>query len=85
MDPANLTLRTLASMAQARMRSEWNRTSALLAMVFNAHRAGGRAAKPSDFNPFRQEAVMVIGREDAKTIFRQIAEGKAIRLPNNTG
>ena len=85
MDPANLTLRTLASMAQARMRSEWNRTSALLAMVFNAHRAGGMAAKPSDFNPFRQEAVMVIGREDAKTIFRQIAEGKAIRLPNNTG
>ena len=85
MPPDNLTQRTLSAMAQGRQRSEWNRTSALLAMVFNAHRAGGTAAKPSDFNPFKQEAVMVIGREDAKNIFRQIAEGKPIRLPQNTG
>jgi len=25
---------------------------------------------------------MVIGREDAKNIFRQVAEGKPIRLPD---
>lgn len=76
-DPANFTLRTLVTMAQARQRSEWNRASAILAMIHNAHMA-------SDFNPFKQESVMVIGREDAIKVFRQIAEGKPVTLPTGS-
>ena len=71
-------------MAQARQRSEWNRASAILAMIHNAHMAKGRPAKPSDFNPFKQDSVMVIGREDAIKVFRQIAEGKPVTLPTGS-
>lgn len=53
-------------------------------MIHNAHMAKGRPAKPSDFNPFKQESVMVIGREDAIKVFRQIAEGKPVTLPTGS-
>jgi len=54
MDPAALTLRELAAMAEARERSEWARTSTLMALIANAHRDAKktRAFKPSDFDPF---------------------------------
>lgn len=41
-------------MAEGRERSEWSRTSALLALIANAHRDAKktRAFKPSDFDPF---------------------------------
>ncbi|MCB9838201.1 MAG: hypothetical protein H6813_02585 [Phycisphaeraceae bacterium] len=41
-------------MAEARQRSEWGRTSTLLALIANAHRDAKktRAFKPSDFDPF---------------------------------
>lgn len=41
-------------MSEARERSEWARTSALMALLANAHRdpRKGRAFKPSDFDPF---------------------------------
>lgn len=41
-------------MAEARQRSQWARTSTLLALIANAHRDAKktRAFKPSDFDPF---------------------------------
>jgi hypothetical protein len=49
-------------MAEARERSEWTRTSALLALVANAHRDAKktRPFKPSDFDPYAK-------RDDTKT------------------
>lgn len=62
-------------MATARQRSEWNRTSAIMAIVHNAHLAEGTPAKPSDFNPFAQdtEDTITIGRDDARNLFRTMA------------
>jgi len=44
-------------MAEARQRSEWARTSTLLALIANAHRdpKKTRAFKPSDFDPFARQ------------------------------
>ncbi len=41
-------------MAEARERSEWSRTSAMLALIANAHRDAKRTRpfKPSDFDPY---------------------------------
>ncbi len=41
-------------MAEARERSDWARTSALLALIANAHRDAKktRPFKPSDFDPY---------------------------------
>ena len=41
-------------MAEARERSEWSRTSVLLALIANAHRDAKktRPFKPGDFDPF---------------------------------
>ena len=41
-------------MAEARQRSDWARTSTLMALIANAHRDARktRAFKPSDFDPF---------------------------------
>lgn len=41
-------------MAEQRERSEWARTSALLALIANAHRdpRKSRPFRPSDFDPF---------------------------------
>ena len=62
-------------MATARQRSEWNRTSAIMAIVHNAHLAEGTPAKPSDYNPFAQETekTITIGREDARDLFIAMA------------
>ena len=63
-------------MATARQRSEWNRTSAIMAIVHNAHLAEGTPAKPSDYNPFAQETeeTITIGRDAALTLFKTIAD-----------
>ncbi|MEQ9616666.1 MAG: hypothetical protein RLN60_01385 [Phycisphaerales bacterium] len=44
----------MAAMAEARQRSEWARTSTLMALIANANRdpKKTRAFKPSDFDPF---------------------------------
>ena len=62
-------------MATARQRSEWNRTSAIMAIVHNAHLAEGTPAKPSDYNPFAQEdeETITIGRKDARELFITMA------------
>ena len=65
--PDGLTLRELDWMAGARLRSEWARTSASLALMVNLARdpRKGRPAKPSDFDPFAMKAPKPVlkGRE----------------------
>jgi len=60
-------------MAEAKQRSDWLRTSALMALVANAHRDAkkSRAFKPADFDPFagRTEEVVKVGIGALKTIF----------------
>jgi hypothetical protein len=53
-----MTWRILADMVEAKRADDWDRTSAVLAMLYNQNRRKGMpAAKPSEFNPFagRQE------------------------------
>ncbi|TVQ33879.1 MAG: hypothetical protein EA376_01205 [Phycisphaeraceae bacterium] len=57
-------------MAEQRERSEWARTSSLLALIANVHRdpKKTRAFKPGDFDPFTKRT----GRSDMmelKTLF----------------
>lgn len=44
----------MVAMAEHRERSEWGRTSAILALIANAHRDAKktRPFKPSDFDPY---------------------------------
>jgi hypothetical protein len=44
-------------MAEAKGRADWNRTSATLALLANAHRdpKKTRAFKPEDFNPYEHK------------------------------
>lgn len=43
-------------MAEARVRDEWRRTSALLALIANCHRdpKKTKSFRPADFDPFRK-------------------------------
>jgi len=47
----------LIAMTEARERSEWARTSTLMALIANAHRDAKktRPFKPTDFDPFTQQ------------------------------
>ncbi len=62
-------------MAEARRKDEWERASAIVAMVYNMHRGPkSRPLKPSDFNPFRQPKPLVVSREEAHIVFSQMAD-----------
>jgi hypothetical protein len=54
-DPWNLTARQLLWMAEGRQKHDWQRTSALMALIANVHRdpRKGRALKAEDFDPTR--------------------------------
>lgn len=40
-------------MVEGRQRNEWNHTSQILAMIYNAHRSPkSRMMKPAEFHPF---------------------------------
>ncbi|MBI5863759.1 MAG: hypothetical protein HZB38_04480 [Planctomycetes bacterium] len=43
-------------MAEARVKDEWRRTSALMALIANCHRdpKKTKAFRPADFDPFRK-------------------------------
>ena len=74
MNPDDFTLARLDRMATHRLKAEWERASAILAMVNNMHRGPkSRPMKPSDFNPFRQPKPLVVSREEAHTVFQQMA------------
>jgi len=53
-DPGPLTLRELVWMAEAKARNEWTHTSAVMALMANAHRdpKKTRVFTPADFNPY---------------------------------
>jgi hypothetical protein len=71
-DPAGLTLRELMRMGDARKRLEWDQTSGILAMLYNANRAkGASVAHPVDFNPMRQRkrAKMKVPLKTLKAVF----------------
>ncbi len=67
-------------MAKSRGREAWNHTSAILALISNINRAKGKSpVKPESLNPYARrgrgsDQVMVINRQEAQNIFRQIAE-----------
>ena len=52
-----MTLRELIRMAEARIRQEWNHTSAVLAMLANCHRdpKKSRTFRPADFHPLTRD------------------------------
>jgi hypothetical protein len=59
-------------MAEARMRDEWSRMSALMALLANLHRdpKKTRAFKPADFDPFvKSKPVPIVGLEGLKEMF----------------
>jgi len=60
-------------MAEAKQRSDWLRTSALMALLANAHRdpKKSRAFKPADFDPFaeRTDETVKVGIGALKSVF----------------
>ena len=60
-------------MAEAKQRSDWLRTSALMALIANAHRdpKKSRAFKPADFDPFagQTDEKVKVGIEALRTVF----------------
>ena len=71
------TLRQLIRMAEARGREAWNHTAVLLATMININLPKGKTRVKADaLNPYtarRQSNVMVISREEATEVFKQIA------------
>lgn len=68
-------------MAEGRQRADWDRTAAVLSMLYNINRdpKKGRALSPEDFNPYapkREEARQTINRKEAMELFQAIAKGR---------
>jgi len=69
-------------MAEARDRQQWGHTSALLAMLANCHRdpKKGRAAKPSDFDPYaKADRRVAASRENVQALKALVPEGRTVR------
>lgn len=64
-------------MAEARGREAWNHTAVLLATIININRPKGKSPVKADaLNPYaprRQSNVVVISREEAVEVFKQMA------------
>ena len=65
-------------MAEARQQAEWQRVSALMALLANVNRDPKHAPfKPADFNPYAKsasESVVTVNKEEAILLFKQIAQ-----------
>jgi len=75
-------------MAEARERSEWARTSALLALIANAHRdpKKTRAFKPSDFDPFaRRQSSTTNDMAALRAMFQGRTAGRTENKEANDG
>lgn len=75
-------------MAEGRERSEWARSSVLLALLANAHRdpKKTRAFKPSDFDPFAQRAEAKPNNIPAlRAVFSAAAKPSAIAKEDGDG
>jgi len=75
-------------MAEARERSAWARTSALMALIANAHRDAKktRAFKPGDFDPYaRREGETTNDTAALKALLRGQASTSAQRAEAHDG
>ena len=73
-------MRELVTMAEARACSEWAHTSAVLAMLANAHRdpKKTRVFAPSDFNPLEaRKRKRVLGRRKDLSILKTVFVDRA--------
>lgn len=62
-------------MAFHRHKADWERTAAVVSMVYNMHRdSNSRPLRPSEFNPYSRPQPMTISREESHIVFRQIVE-----------
>ena len=65
-------------MAEARQQAEWQRVSALMALLANINRDPKHTPfKPEDFNPYREDGssgVVTVNKEEAILLFKQIAQ-----------
>ena len=62
MSPDEWTLRELSWMHDARARSDWNHTAALMCLIANAHSGGKKKFTVDDFHPMnraRKPSIMV--------------------------
>lgn len=59
-------------MAEARQRAEWDRTSALCAMIHNSAMGCEKAMSPAEFNPFTKRIVAKPITLPLKTILMMI-------------
>ena len=82
-DPGPLTLRELLWMAEGQGRAAWGHTSALLALIRNAHRdpKTTRPSKPRDFDPYSQRdkesaAIVVEDFGELKNAFESMPRRK---------
>lgn len=58
-------------MHKARMREEWNRTAAVLAMIHNCAFGVREAVSPSDFNPYAEQRKKVyVSGEFVRELFQ---------------
>jgi len=76
-------------MAEGRVKDEWARMSALLALLANCHRdpKKTRAFKPGDFDPFaKRPAPIPIDMDDLKVMFlgRRFPRTEAPRTEDNS-
>lgn len=67
------------AMAESRQKAEWDRTAALLLMLYNANRdpKHSRELSPEDFNPFRRKPVeqaVPVGAKEARELFQAIVD-----------
>lgn len=71
LSPDEWTLRELAWMHDARARSEWNHTAALMCLIANAHAGGKRKFRVEDFHPMSRSRVPTVrvGAKALKGIF----------------
>ena len=80
MSPGPFTLAELVSMAEARLESDWGRTSVILALIANVNRdpKKTRPFKPGDFNPFapRQKSGVVLTSENIGILKQAFVDGK---------
>jgi hypothetical protein len=66
-------------MAEERQKSEWQRSSALMALIANVNRdPKHRPFSPDDFSPYASNAAdrdaITLDRAEAVALFRQIAQ-----------
>lgn len=55
MNPDGFTLRGLQMMAEGKLKTDWDRTAAGMALYLNAHLPRGKQVRPAELNPWREQ------------------------------